>query len=319
MEVRGGPREKGTAAELEGRAEAVRRFNRFYTRRIGVLEEGLLRSPFSLAEARVLYELAHREQPAATELGAELGLDPGYLSRILRGFARRGLLRKEPSETDRRRSLLSLTGQGRRAFAALDTRSREQVRGMLLRLPEGGQRSLLEAMRTIEGLLEGSREARTPFVLRPPEPGDLGFVVHRHGVLYAREYGYDAEFEALVADIVARFVREHDPKRERCWIAEREGEVVGSVFLVQKSKTVAKLRLLYVEPSARGLGIGARLVGECVRFARRTGYRKVTLWTQNDLFAARHLYEKAGFRKVREEPHRSFGRDLVAETWELAL
>jgi len=319
MGDRGSAGVKATRTELDRRAGAFRRFNRFYTKRIGVLQEGLLRSPFSLAEARVLYELAHRTQPTATELGEELGLDRGYLSRILRGFAKRGLLQKEPSKADGRQSLLFLTARGRRAFATLDARSQEQIRGMLQSLPESRQRSLVGAIQTIEGLLGAAPEPKTPFLLRPPQPGDMGWVVHRHGVLYAREYGYDAEFEALVADIVAKFVQNYDPKRERCWIAERDGEVVGSVFLVRKSKTVAKLRLLYVEPSARGLGIGARLVDECVRFARQTGFRRITLWTQNDLHAARHIYEQAGFRRVREERHHSFGHDLVGETWELAL
>jgi DNA-binding MarR family transcriptional regulator/N-acetylglutamate synthase-like GNAT family acetyltransferase len=300
-------------------AQAVRRFNRFYTKQIGLLQEHLVRSPFSLAEARVLYELARREKPTAGELGGGLGLDPGYLSRILRGFRNRGLVKTEASKTDGRQAHLSLTPRGSRTFADLDARSEEQIVGLLGGLSEAGRRRLVEAMRTIEELLGSPGDGAHPLVLRAPLPGDLGWVVHRHGVLYAREYGYDARFEALVARIVAKFAENHDRKRERCWIAEQRGEIVGAVFLVKASAKVGRLRLFYVEPEARGQGIGARLVEECVRFARQVGFRKITLWTQNDLYAARHLYEKAGFRRVREERHRSFGQSLVAETWELVL
>ncbi len=300
------------------RAAALRRFNRFYTRQIGVLNEGLLLSAFSLTEARVLYELAHREQPSASELSVELGLDAGYLSRILRSLERRGLLAREPSADDGRRRHLALTRKGRAAFAKLDARSQEEVRGILARLSDPEQGRLLEAMQTIERLL-GAPGPGPAYILRPPQPGDMGWVVHRHGVLYAQEYGWDEQFEALVASIVAEFIRTHDPKRERCWIAERDGEAVGSVFLVKHTESVAKLRLLLVEPSARGLGIGGRLVGECVRTARRLGYRKLTLWTQQTLEAARRIYQQAGFRLVGSEPHHSFGHDLIGETWELEL
>jgi DNA-binding MarR family transcriptional regulator/N-acetylglutamate synthase-like GNAT family acetyltransferase len=310
-------------SDLHSRIDAVRRFNRFYTRQIGVLQESLLESPFSLTEARVLYELAHREKPTATSLRNELGLDAGYLSRILSGFEKRGLLEKTPSATDGRQSLLALTKDGRKVFAPLETRSIRQVEGMLGGLPASDQRALLGAMQTIEKLLrapgEADRTVRAPYLLRPHQPGDMGWVVHRHGVLYAEEYGYEETFEALVAEIVAKFIQHFDAKRERCWIAERDGETVGSVFLVAGSKTVAKLRLLLVEPSARRLGIGARLVGECVRFARQTGYQKIVLWTQSELDAARHIYKKAGFHVVEKKRHHSFGKDLVAETWELAL
>ena len=299
--------------------EAVRRFNRFYTRQIGVLREGLLESPFSLTEVRVLYELAHRENPTATELGEELELDAGYLSRILRGFQNRGLIKKSPSETDKRQSLLALTARGRKVFAPLDKRSGEEVERMLVGLSAAEQNRLIAAMRTIEELLGHRPESKVSYLIRPHQPGDMGWVVHRHGVLYSQEYGWDERFEALVAGIVAEFIQNLDPKRERCWIAEREAEIVGSVFLVKKSKAVAKLRLLLVEPHARGLGIGKRLVDECIRFARQAGYRKITLWTQSKLKAARHLYEQAGFRLVHEEPHHSFGHDLVAETWDLEL
>ncbi len=303
---------------LDRRIEAFRAFNRFFTRRIGVLQKGLLGSRFSLAEARVLWELAHREGTTAAELGRELGLDGGYLSRILLGLVRDGLVGKETSKADGRQSRLSLTPDGIRAFTDLDRRSQQELRAVLVALPEAKQERLLEAMHAIEDVL-GASPREASLLLRPPEPGDMGWVVHRHGALYGREHGYDTGFEALVASIVADFVQHFDPKRERCWIAEKDGEVVGSVFLVANSKTVAKLRLLLVEPRARGLGLGARLVDECVRFARQVGYRKITLWTQSHLGAARRLYEKAGFRLVEEKPHTSFGLDLVAETWELDL
>lgn len=306
-------------SDLGQRVAAVRRFNRFYTQKIGVLREGLLDSPFSLSEARVLYELAHREQPTATELGKDLGLDPGYLSRILRGFERRGLVRKTPSEADGRRNLLTLTRKGEEAFAPLNVRSRAEIGALLGSLTEAEQVRLVEAMHTIENLLGAQPEPKAPYLLRPHQPGDMGWVIHRHGVLYAQEYGWDQTFEALVAEVAAAFIRNYDARHERCWIAEKDGEIVGSVFLVKKSKTVAKLRLLYVEPKARGLGIGARLVVECERFARQVGYRKITLWTNSILHAARRIYEKAGYRLVASEPHHSFGHDLIGETWEKTL
>jgi DNA-binding MarR family transcriptional regulator/GNAT superfamily N-acetyltransferase len=304
---------------LHPRVEAVRRFNRFYTKQIGVLHEKLLRSPFSLTEARVIYELAHHEQTTATELVNELGLDGGYVSRVLRTFEKHGLLAKQPSETDGRKSILQLTGKGQKAFATIDTRSRKQIEGVLKGLSTAGQNRLVEAMNTIAKLLGVQPEHKVPYLLRPHHPGDMGWVVHRHGVLYAEEYGWDERFEALVAGIVSSFIQRYDPKRERCWIAEREGEIVGSVFLVKKSKAVAKLRLLLVEPKARGLGIGTRLVQECSRFARQAGYRKIVLWTNSVLHAARRIYQAAGYRLVREEPHHSFGHDLIGETWELKL
>lgn len=307
------------ATGFANRVAAVRRFNRFYTRRIGVLGEGLLETPFSLTEARVLYELVHRERPTAGELGRDLGLDLGYLSRILRGFERAGLIAREPSPSDRRQTHISLTAAGRDAFAPLDARSRDEIGAMLMRLPDPAQRRLATAMQEIEHLLGGDFPAAAPYLLRPPGAGDIGWVVSRHGALYAKEYGWDDSFEALVAEIAAGFVRDFDPRRERCWIAERDGDPVGSVFLVKEAERVAKLRLLLVEPSARGLGIGARLVAECVRFARETGYDKVTLWTNSVLLAARRIYEAAGFNLVKAEPHHSFGHDLVGEYWELAL
>ena len=303
------------------RVAAVRRFNRFYTRQIGIIGERLLQSPFSLAEMRVLYEIANRENVSAVDLAEELRLDAGYLSRILRRFQKGGLVRRETSAEDGRRNLLSLTEKGQRTFATLNARQEEDVAALLTRVPAAGQRRLIESMHAIEEVLGAPAEgSKTPYVLRQHQPGDMGWITHRHGVLYSQEYGYDEHFEALVAKIVGEFIENYDPARERCWIAERNGEIAGSVFLVKKSATVAQLRLLYVEPSARGLGIGARLIDECLRFARRARYRKVTLWTQSELLAARHLYEKAGFELVAEQRHRSFSRDdLVADTWELKL
>ena len=303
--------------DFDRRVGVVRRFNRFWTRQIGVLGEGYLESPFSLTEVRVLYELAHREETTASELGEELGLDAGYLSRLLRGFEKHGLIHKRPSEADGRRRLLRLSARGREAFAPLDARSRNDIGAMLGGMSIAGQERLVE-MRTIEGLLSVRPEPVIPYLLRSHWPGDMGWVVHRHGVLYASEYGWDERFEALVAEIVAKFIRQYDPRLERCWIAERDGEIVGCVFLVRESEEIAKLRLLLVEPKARGLGIGSRLVEECIRFARQAGYRKITLWTNDVLHSAR-IYEAMGFRLVHEQPHHSFGRDLVGQTWELML
>ena len=307
---------------LDRRIEAVRHFNRDYTRRIGVLREGLLDSPFSLTQARVLYELAHRGQPTATALGQELGLDAGYLSRILSAFARRGLVARRPSKTDGRQSLLRLTPRGREVFAKLDAGSADEVRGLIARLSGLDQDRLVSAMRTIESVL-GERDAAAPARrscrIRAPRPGDMGWVIHRHGEVYDREWGWGEGFEALVAEIVVRFMADHDPRRERAWIAELDGQRVGSIFLVAKSKAVAKLRLLLVEPAARGGGVGQRLVDECVRFARRAGYREIVLWTQSILDPARHIYAKAGFELVGQEPNHEFGKGLVSETWSLKL
>lgn len=320
-DARGAPRQE--------RVAAVRRFNRFYTRRIGVLDEGHLRSPYSLGEVRVLYELAFWHgvdgvEPTATELARELALDPGYLSRMLRGFEQRGLLARSPSPTDGRQSNLRLTAAGQAAFAELDTRARDDVATTLSALGDADQQRLLEAMRTVEALLgrplAGDARSRSS-LLRPPHAGDFGWVVARHGALYAAEYGWDDSFEALVARIVADFVEKQDPRRERCWIAECDGVNVGSIFLVKHPERpgVARLRLLLVEPSARGLGIGRRLVDECTRFARQAGYHTVTLWTNSVLTSARRIYEAAGYSLVHEAPHHSFGHDLVGQTWELTL
>jgi DNA-binding MarR family transcriptional regulator/N-acetylglutamate synthase-like GNAT family acetyltransferase len=305
--------------DFDQRVADVRRFNRFYTRQIGLLQEAYLKSPFSLSEVRVLYELAHRERPTATELGRDLGLDAGYLSRILRGFQKRGMLKRTQSEDDGRQSHLALTPRGEAAFAPLNTRSHDEIGAMLGTLPETEQACLVQAMHTIEGILGAQPERKVPYLLRPHKPGDMGWVVHRHAALYAQEYGWDERFEALVAGIVKQFIERYDPKRERCWIAEKDGEIVGSAFLITHSKTVAQLRLMLVEPKARGLGIGARLVDECILFAREKGYRKITLWTNSILLAARHIYKKAGFRLVHKERHHSFGHALVGETWDLPL
>jgi DNA-binding MarR family transcriptional regulator/GNAT superfamily N-acetyltransferase len=316
-------------AQVPTRADALRRFNRFYTRRIGVLHEALLDSGFTLTESRLLWELAHVEATTATRLSGALDLDPGYLSRLLRSFKERGLVRTARASDDGRAVRLSLTGAGRRAFAPLDARSQVQAEALLSTLPDGQQRELVEAMSTIERLLDDApeRPARSPYLLRGHRPGDMGWVVARHGALYAAEYRWDTTFEALVARIVADFVDRLDPAREACWIAERDGANVGCVFLVQARDDVtgapvdgaAQLRLLLVEPAARGLGLGGRLVQECTDFARRAGYRRIRLWTNSILGAARHLYERAGYALVESAPHRSFGHDLVGETWELPL
>ncbi|HEY8468289.1 MAG TPA: helix-turn-helix domain-containing GNAT family N-acetyltransferase [Longimicrobiales bacterium] len=310
-----------TTIDLDRRIDAARRFNRFYTQKIGALRKGFLNSPFTLTETRVIYELAHHERTTAAHLGRELGLDPGYLSRILRGFRERGLVERRRSDADGREHLISLTEKGQEAFARLNAASRGEIEAMLGRLSAEEQDRLVQAMGTIETLLGAPPEHRVPYILRLHQPGDMGWVVHRHGVLYHQEYGWDETFEALVAQIVADFIRNFDPKHERCWIAEMGGEPVGSVFLVKhpEQEGVAKLRLLLVEPRARGLGIGKRLVQECTRFARQAGYRRITLWTNSVLVAARRIYEREGYRLVHQEPHHSFGHDLVGETWELEL
>lgn len=294
----------------------VRRFNRFYTRQIGLLDEGLLNSKFTLTEVRILYELANHDDLRAVDINRALDIDPGYLSRILKKFEARGLVERTPSETDARQAILAITEVGRSAFAPLDQASQAQVATMLARLSPEQRSWLIDAMSTIQRLLDNTG---SQYSLRPLRSGDIGWIIHRHGVIYAQEFGWDETFEALVAEIAGAFVRTCDHARERCWIAERKGEVVGSVFLVRDSDEVAKLRLLYVEPAARGLGIGRRLVAECIGFARSSGYRSVTLWTNDVLIQARRIYEAAGFRLQREEPHRSFGKDLVGQYWELSL
>jgi DNA-binding MarR family transcriptional regulator/GNAT superfamily N-acetyltransferase len=306
-------------AQSDEQVQAVRAFNRLYTRKLGVLDQHLLKSPYSLSEARVLYELAHREDLSAKEIGAELGLDAGYLSRIVQNFDEAGLITRKPLPSDRRQFQLALTAKGRQAFAKLERSSKDDVAAMLAKLPRGGGERLVEAMSTIERLLDASGASPSPAILREPRPGDMGWVVQSHGALYAREYGFDSSFEGLVAEITAKFLSSFDASRERCWIADIEGAQVGSVFLVRHTDDVAKLRLLLVDPAGRGQGLGQRLVGECIAFARQCGYRQITLWTQSILVAARRIYQDAGFQLVASEPHRSFGQDLVGETWELEL
>lgn len=298
---------------------AVRRFNRFYTRRIGVLAEHLVESPFSLAEARLLYELAQREGSSAADLARDLGLDPGHLSRTLQGLEKAGLIARTPDAADGRRSRIDLTAAGRDAFRPLDRQSAEAVAGMLAPLAPHDRARLVAALASVEALLSDAPRAAPALVLRRHQPGDIGWIIHRQGRLYAEEYGWDETYEALVAEILAAFVKSFDATRERAWIAEMDGEIVGSVFLVRQDDAVARLRLLYVEPRARGLGVGRRLVDEVIAFARLKGYRTLTLWTNDVLAAARRIYEAAGFRLVAEGRHRSFGKDLVGQTWELAL
>jgi DNA-binding MarR family transcriptional regulator/GNAT superfamily N-acetyltransferase len=311
--------------QIEHQVAAVREFNRSYTRQIGVLNREFLDSPFSLAEVRVLLELYYHEASTASTIGQSLGLDAGYLSRILRGFARRGLIARESSPTDGRQRLLRLSKSGRKAFEEIEEKQRAAVKEMLAPLSAATRPALVGSMQKIEQLL-GLAHApalvpptATPYILRAHQSGDMGWIIHRQGILYKEEYGWDEHFEALVAEICANYIKNEDPKRERCWVAERNGELVGAIFCVARSKTVAQLRLLYVEPSARGLGIGGRLVEECIRFAQRAGYRKMMLWTNDVLHSARKIYEAKGFKLVEEEKHHSFGHDLVAQTWELDL
>jgi DNA-binding MarR family transcriptional regulator/GNAT superfamily N-acetyltransferase len=299
--------------------KALRGFNRFYTQRIGVLTP-YLGSELSLTDVRVLYELAHRQQPTATEMGRDLGLDAGYLSRILRRFESRQWLTRLPSASDARQSLLQLTEAGYQAFAPLQQRSRDEAAALLAPLPHAARQELTQALATVQRLLDPAAASPKPaFVLRDPQPGDMGWVVQQHGEIYAREYGWDSTFEALVAGIVAGYVRDYQPEWERCWIAELGGERVGSVFVVRKSKTVAQLRLLILAPAARGLGLGARLTDECISFARSKGYKKMVLWTNSCLDGARAIYARRGFALVKSEPYTGFGKELVGETWELGL
>lgn len=303
---------------LSEQIAAVRRFNRFYTRQIGLLEEGHLHSPYSLTEVRVLYELAHRRQCTATEVGEFLGLDHGYLSRMLRGLEKRGLMRRERSKQDGRQAILQLTSKGTKVFGGLNEDANRQIGSMLQKLSDTSRQAMIHSLVSVQSLLSGEKPS-SPIVIRQHRPGDMGWVVYRHGALYKQEYGWDERFEALVARVVADFIDQFDPKRDRCWIAEKDGEIVGSIFLVKSTEKVAKLRLFLVEPAARGYGIGKTLVEECLRFAREAGYSTVQLWTQSCLDAARHIYERAGFRLVKEEPNHSFGHDLVSQTWELKL
>ena len=297
----------------------VRAFNRFYTQRIGVLQHGVLQSPYSLTEVRVLYELANGADLTATDVQRILGLDRGYLSRILRSFERSGMLLRERSKKDGRRSLIRLTSHGRKVFSALNARQSSDVEKMLQPIPDSVREKLVGSMQTIQKVLNSETAGAGKVSLRAHRPGDMGWVMFRHGILYESEYGWDERFEALVGEIVVNFIRDFDGERERCWIAEMDGERVGSVFLVKDTATVAKLRLLLVEPAARGHGVGRLLVRECIDFARRAGYRKLTLWTNSVLDAARHIYESAGFELVKEEKHSSFGHNLTGQYWSLDL
>jgi DNA-binding MarR family transcriptional regulator/N-acetylglutamate synthase-like GNAT family acetyltransferase len=307
------------ASSLASRIEAVRRFSRFYTRRIGVLEETLLRSPFTLPEGRLVYEIANRDRPTAQELCRDLGLDPGYVSRLLQGLEKRGCVARRRSAADRRQTELTLTAKGQKLWSAMNERSRQDVANLLAELPAARQDRLVKALETVEKLLDEPPEKRVPFTLRPHQPGDLGWIIRRQTQLYASEYGWDGTFEAMLAEISAKFIRKFDPKSDNCWIAERNGEIAGSVFLVRAGKTTGQLRMLYVEPSARGLGIGHSLVAACIEDARAKGYRKLMLWTNDILVSARKIYIAAGFRLIREEKHESFGKKLVGQFWSLDL
>jgi DNA-binding MarR family transcriptional regulator/GNAT superfamily N-acetyltransferase len=307
------------ATQIDDQIATFRRFNRFYTRIIGTLSDHFLNTPYSLTEGRVLYELAHRGAATAKDVAGALSLDAGYLSRILRKFEDAGLIEKETSSADGRVVLLKLSSRGRAAFDELNQLSNKLAHELLNSLPPSKCNDLIRAMQTIEAVL--THETSAPYILRQHRPGDMGWVASRNGAIYAQEHGWDERFEALAARIVADFIIDYDPKRERCWIAERNGDRLGCIFLVKhpEQTDTAKLRLLLVEPSARGLGLGKALVDECVSFARTAGYKKVTLWTQSILKAAHHIYQQAGFNLVREEPHHSFGADLIGQTWELVL
>jgi len=313
-----------SGAPAKADVASVRRFNRFYTSLVGALDDEHLETPYSLAEGRVLFEIAHRDAPTAAQLVEVLGLDAGYLSRLLRRLERRRLIKRTRSAADGRQSHLALTPSGLVAFRGLDQRANDAIARLLKPLDPEGRRRLLEAMHTVGELL-GAPSSVTPagnaIVLRSPRPGDLGWIVHRHGVLFTREYGWNQAFEAMVAKIVADYVDSYDATKDACWIAERNGERVGSVFVVKDPARpgVAKLRLLLLEPSARGLGIGRRLVDECTRFAHDAGYHTISLFTTSVLNAARRIYADAGYRLVHEEPHDAFGRKVTAETWELSL
>jgi DNA-binding MarR family transcriptional regulator/GNAT superfamily N-acetyltransferase len=306
---------------VQSNVAAFRRFNRLYTRFIGVLDEEWLKGGYSLAQARVLYEVSTRQSPTAKEIGTALGMDPAYLSRIVRGFEKSSLLKRATSKRDARAAHLTLTRKGQSIFKKLNDLSENQARGILKGLPPTGQASLISAVSAIERQLMPDARELPKVVLRPHRPGDMGWVVHREGALYAQEYGFDETFEALVARIVADFIAQFDPQRERCWIAEVDGQNVGHIFLVKHptEPMTAKLRLLLVEPSARGLKVGSALVNECVSFARAVGYKKITLWTQSILAAARHVYQKAGFHLVEERANFQFGKNLMSQTWELDL
>lgn len=308
-----------TEDQIREHIHNIRRFNRFYTKRIGLLNKGLLRTRFTLSQARVIFELAQKNQITSSDIAKNLGMDPSYLSRILSAFQNEGLIERERSDIDSRQWILKLTTKGRETFLELDERANDEIRDMLECLSGEEQCRLLNAMSTIENVLESNSDLASSFLIRPHRAGDIGWIIHRHGVIYAEEYGWNETFEALTAEILAKFIENYDLKRERIWIAERDGEMAGSVMIVDAGDQVAQLRLLLVEPKARGMGIGRKLIEECIDFSRRNGYEKIKLWTQSNLHAARDLYLKYGFELVEEEPHRSFGHDLTAEVWELQL
>jgi len=300
-------------------AAQLRAFNRFHTGRIGVLNERMLDSRLSLAQVRVLYELSARNGALASQLARELGLDPGYISRLLAGFRRKRWITTAATSDDKRRRPILLTKAGRAAFEPLDRRSQAEAEAMLAPLDSGRRQSLVDALRVVREMLGDNSLAPGPIVLRSHRPGDIGLVAKRHGELYAEEYGWDERFEALVAGILARFVENFRPERERCWIAERDGRFLGCVFVVEKDQDTAQLRMLLVEPAARGMGLGKQLVAECIRFARAKRYRRMVLWTNSVLDAARHVYESFGFRLIEQGKHSAFGKDLVEQTWQLDL
>lgn len=300
--------------------QSIRRFQRFYTKQIGLLNRKLFDGPFSLTEVRVLYEIHYREKPTAAQIARDLNLDAGYLSRILRQFERNGVLKKTQGTIDTRQNYLSLTTQGKESLAALEARQNKEIQSQLKGLSSLKQSQLLKAMNSIEELLCPPSEPKAAYLLRPHRPGDMGWIVHRHGLLYREEYGYDERFEGMVSKIAAEFLENYDSSCEQCWIAEKEGEIVGSIALMKKTETEAALRLLLVEPAVRGLGIGRRLIAECVRFAKYAGYSKISLQTHSELTTARKLYEKMGFQIVEQAPYQGWGREaLIAETWELPL
>jgi len=305
--------------QLHEDTDRFRKFNRFYTKQIGLLSQGLLKTRFPLIQARILYELAQQEQTTASALVNKLNIDPGYLSRILSTFQKEGLLRKHRSPSDSRQRILTLTKKGQRSFTELDERSRKEAEKLLQDLTAEDRHRLLHAMQTIERILDTGQKRPASFLLRPHQPGDIGWIIHRHGAIYADEYDFDETFEALVAEILVKFIRDHHPKREGLWIAEQEGERIGSVMIVDAGDQTAQLRLLIVEPKARGQQVGKRLIDESIIFSKRNRYRKIKLWTQSNLLEARHLYMKAGFKMVLESPHQSFGQNLTAEIWELSL
>ncbi len=308
-----------TEKELNENVTAFRRFTRFYTKQLNLLNPGLLNTRFPLTQARVLYELAQKEKSSANGIIQELNIDPGYLSRILSNFKKEGLIQKVRSKSDSRKRILKLTAKGKESFSDLNERPIKEVETILLNLSGEDRHRLLYAMQTIDRILGSETEPPAPYLLRTHEPGDIGWITHRHGVVYWEEYGFDETFEALVGEILVQFIQKHDPKRERIWIAEQDGERIGSVMVVDAGDQVAQLRLLFVEPGARNKGIGNRLIKECVKFSKRNRYQKIRLWTQSNLLEARHLYAKMDFELVEEKPHTSFGQDLVAEFWELPL